>query len=80
MTRLVLSFSISSAVLILGLATAWIQSSNYDRAADLDGMQEELEWFERRSSGLRDELQRFEFGLHVQENASVQDRFTGGDG
>ena len=68
MTRLVLSFSISSLVVALGVATAFVQSRSYALAADLDEMQEECEWYERRITGLREELERFEFELRVEEN------------
>ena len=68
MIRFVLSFSISSMVLTIGLAAAWHQSRNYALAADLDEMQEECEWYERRISGLREDLARFEFGLMVEDN------------
>ena len=78
MTRLVLSFSISSAVLAIGLLAAWIQSKNHARAAELDRMQEECEWHERRISGLREQLERFEFELTVQENPTRK-RTPGGE-
>lgn len=78
MTRLVLSFSISSAVLGVGLAAAWVQSANYARAADLDWMQEECEWYRRRISCLRAELERFEFELRVEENGLSEGRPSSG--
>lgn len=72
MIRLVLSFSISSVLLALGLFTAWTQSKNYAVAADLDEMQEEVEWYVRRIGGFREQLERFEFDLRVQENRGVE--------
>ena len=80
MIRLALSFSISSAVLALGLVAAWIQSKNYARAADMDWMQEQCEWYRRRCSGLEAELARFELELRFGENAALGDRVTRGDG
>ena len=68
MIRLVLSFSISSILLAVGLAVAWTQSRNYALAADLDEMQEECEWYERRIGGLREQLERFEFELCTRQN------------
>jgi hypothetical protein len=67
-TRLVLALSISSAVLALGLVVAWVQSRNYARAAELDSLQRESQWYERRSSGLRAQIERMEFALRVQQN------------
>ena len=55
MTRLVLSFSLSSAVLVLALVAASFQSRNFARAAELDRMQRESEWNERRITGLREQ-------------------------
>ena len=72
MTRLMLSFSISSAVLALGLFAAWVQSRNFARAAELDRMQRESEWYMRRSSGLRAQVERMEFALRVQHNAALE--------
>ena len=79
MTRLVLSFSISSLVLALGIATAWLQSRNYSLAADLDEMQDECEWYERRITGLRVQLERFEFELLTEQNPSSNDHLVAGE-
>lgn len=75
MIRLVLSFSISSAVLVMVLLTARTQSRNFAVAADLDEMMEEREWYERRISGLRETLERFEFDLHVEQNRERVDDY-----
>ena len=72
MTRLVLSFSISSAVLAIGLFAAWVQSRNFSRAAELDRMQRESEWYLRRTSGLRAQVERMEFALRVEHNAPAE--------
>ena len=79
MTRLVLSFSISSAVLVAGLLAAWVQSRNYARAAELDRLQRESEWYLRRAGGLRERIERMEFALCAQQNAPVQGRDPGGE-
>lgn len=75
MIRLVLSFSITSAVLVMVLLTARTQSRNFALAADLDEMMEEREWYERRISGLRETLERFEFDLHVEQNRERVDDY-----
>ncbi len=77
MIRLVLSFSISSAVLVLGLYTAYVQSQNFARAAELDRLQRSSEWHLRRTSELREELEHLEFELAILQNAeheSTDDR------
>jgi len=78
-TRLVLSFSLSSAVLVLALVAASFQSKNFARAAELDRMQRESEWNERRITGLREQLHRFEFELSVEENPEQETLPRGGE-
>ena len=63
MIRAVLSVLLCTAVLALGAATAGVQVENYEAAAELDRLTRESEWNLRRSSGLRVELERFEFDL-----------------
>ncbi len=72
MTRLVLSVSVSSAVLGLGLWAALVQSRNFDRAARLDRLQHEAEWYARRSSGLQERVERLEFALRVAQNRALE--------
>ena len=79
MTRLVLSFSLSSAVLVLALVAASFQSRNFARAAELDRLQRESEWNERRITGLREQLHRFEFELCVEEHPSTESLPRGGE-
>lgn len=79
MTRLVLSFSLSSAVLVAALVAASFQSKNFARAAELDRMQRESEWNERRITGLREQLQRFEFELDVEQNPDTKSLPRGGE-
>ena len=61
MSRIVLSFFVSGLVLLAGMATAWVQSRNFASAANLDELQLESEWYMRRMSLLREELERNEF-------------------
>jgi hypothetical protein len=59
--RAVLSFFVSGLVLVLAGFTARQQAENYDRAAELDRLQSEAEWYVRECTELRAELDRFEF-------------------
>ncbi|MCP3916306.1 MAG: hypothetical protein GY711_12185 [bacterium] len=68
MTRLVLSFFVSTLVLAIGIFAAWFQARNFAKAADLDELQRESEWFERRKSRLREDIERFEFEYLVEQN------------
>ena len=61
MIRAALSFFVSGLVLVLAVFTAWQQAQNYDRAAELDRLQSEAEWYVRECTELRAELDRFEF-------------------
>ncbi|MEE8467183.1 MAG: hypothetical protein V3T22_01930 [Planctomycetota bacterium] len=79
MTRLVLSFSLSSAVLVLALVAASIQSRNFASAAELDRLQRASEWNERRITELREQLQRFEFELCVEEDPDLEPLPRGGE-
>ncbi len=72
MTRTVLSLSASAGVLALGLLTAWIQSVNFARAADLDRLQRESDWCVRRASGLRAQAEQLDFALRVQQNQALE--------
>ncbi|MDA1264398.1 MAG: hypothetical protein O2816_04890 [Planctomycetota bacterium] len=76
MTRLVLAVLLASAVLGVGLYAASVQSRNYQRGAELDRLQRESEWHLRQSSGLRAQIERMDFALCVQQNAS-QERSVG---
>lgn len=74
MTRLVLSLSVASAVLAVGLSAAFVQSRNFARAAELDRLQRESDWFLRRTSGLKARTQRMDFALRVQQNQDSEER------
>ena len=79
MTRLVLSFSVSVLVLVVGVLAAWRQSENYAEAAQLDQLQRQCAWWERSKSALREQIERFEFEWRVEQNRITDDRFTRGD-
>jgi hypothetical protein len=59
--RAALSFFVSGLVLVLAGFTARQQAENYDRAAELDRLQSEAEWYVRECTELRAELDRYEF-------------------
>lgn len=74
MTRIVLSVLLGGAVLGVGLVAAHVQSRNFARAAELDEMQRQSDWYLRRSTGLRARIERMEFALRVQQNAIREGR------
>ena len=43
-------------------------SRNFAQAAELDELQRESEWYERRKSRLREDIERFEFEYLVEQN------------
>lgn len=63
MIRIWLSFSISGLVLVVGTYAACVQSDNFARAARMHELQLESDWYLRRATQLRVELEthRFEF-------------------
>jgi len=74
MIRAALSVFLCAAVLAIGATTAGVQVQNYEDAAELDRLTQESEWNLRRSSGLRVELERFEFDLaaeHTRRSGSL---------
>jgi hypothetical protein len=60
-TRIVLAFFVSGLVLATALVAAWVQSNNFRRAARLDDLQLESQWYLRRISLLREDLERSAF-------------------
>lgn len=72
MTRLVLSLSVSSAVLFVGLTTTWVQSSNFAHAAELHQLQRDSDGYVRRAIWLRNQIERMEFDLLVQQNLASE--------
>ncbi len=74
MTRLVLSLLVSALVLVAGVTAAWFQSRNFAQAAELDELQRESEWYERRKRRLREDIERFEFEYLVEQNRREDER------
>ena len=58
---MLLSFLVSGLVLAVGIGTAFVQSDNFAKAAALDNMQLESQWYMRRTSLLRAQLERNAF-------------------
>ena len=71
MIRAALSVFLCAAVLAVGAATAGVQVQNFEDAAELDQLTWEAEWNLRRCSGLRVELERFEFDLAAEQTRRV---------
>ena len=71
MIRAALSAFFCAAALAAGAATANVQVGNFERAAELDRLTRETEWNLRRCSGLRVELERFEFDLAAEQTRRV---------
>ena len=77
MTRVVLAFVMSAFVLVVGVLAAWVQSRNFARAADLDSLQLQSNWYQRCSSELREEIERFEFDPPSDEASTPGDVMWG---
>jgi hypothetical protein len=67
--RELLSCMLSCVVLGVGARATFVQSDNFDRAARCDALQREVEWFERRMTGLEESIERFEFEESARKNA-----------
>jgi hypothetical protein len=78
-TRAVLTFALCGLVLCVGLFTAWVQSRNFACAAELDVLQHESVWFQRCTSELREQIERFEFAPPSEETAPTDERVTRGE-
>ena len=79
MTRAGLSLLVSGLVLGVGVATAWVQCGNHALAGRLDGLQLESQWFDRRSSELREALERFEFEADLEDTPARGHVIRGGE-
>ena len=79
MKRSVLGCLCGAAALAVGIAVCFLQADNFEEGARLQGMQVELEWYERRISGLRSEISRFEFMGQTQEEADWGTQASGAD-
>lgn len=71
MIRRSLAFFLSAAALAAGTATSLVQVDNFACAAELDRLCREAEWNARRCSGLRVELERFEFDLDAEQTRRI---------
>ena len=67
MIRPALALSMSAAALAAGATTSFVQVENFAVAAELDRLSREAEWNACRCSGLRVELERFEFDLDAEQ-------------
>jgi len=67
MIRAALSVLLCASTLAVGALTATVQVGNFEAAAELDRLTRESEWNLRRCSGLRVELERFEFDLAAEQ-------------
>lgn len=67
MIRRALALSMSAATLTAAAMTSQLQVENFELAAELDRLSQEAEWNARRCSGLRVELERFEFDLDAEQ-------------
>lgn len=68
--RVLLSFTLASIAMGIGLRSAWIQAENFEQGAQLDRLQVDLDWYQRGITGLRASLERMEF------EALLEDRRT----
>lgn len=61
MRRAALALVLSALAFGVGCWTCAVQSQNFDKGAELNKEQTEVEWFERRISGLRCRLSEYEW-------------------
>ncbi|MEZ6014105.1 MAG: hypothetical protein R3F49_03250 [Planctomycetota bacterium] len=66
--RAVLGLAASALAMAIGMRTAFVQADNYALAAQMDGLQRDMEWNERRATELRAAAVRFEFDVEAFEN------------
>ena len=71
MMRAVLSFTLGSMALATGLRCAFLQAQNFDSAAELHRLQMEIEWYERRITGLRASIERAELEAHLEDQQQL---------
>lgn len=67
MIRRTLAVFLAFSTLAVGAATSLVQVDNFAEAAELDRLSGESEWNARRCTGLRCELERFEFDLEAEQ-------------
>ena len=71
--RVLLCFSLASIAMGIGLRSAWIQAHNFEQGAELDRLQVELEWYQRRITGFRATLERMEFEALLADQESPEE-------
>ena len=69
MKRGLLSFALTALAFGVGCWTCYVQAQNFKRGAELNKEQTEVEWFERRISGLRCRLSEFEWQASSEDEA-----------
>ncbi|MEZ5975317.1 MAG: hypothetical protein R3F17_04110 [Planctomycetota bacterium] len=79
MKRLPLAFFVSAVAFGVGCLTCSLQADNFEEGARLQSLQSETEWYERRISGLRSELSRFEFQATTLENREMRRSSAGAE-
>ncbi|HRV81855.1 MAG: hypothetical protein H6830_02530 [Planctomycetes bacterium] len=82
MTRGLLAFFVAGVAFGVGTFTCFVQADNFEEGARLQKLQVEVEWYERRISGLRSEISRFEFEAQTEtlNNARRKESSAGADG
>ncbi|MFT7676169.1 MAG: hypothetical protein ACI8QC_000137 [Planctomycetota bacterium] len=71
--RVLLSFTLASIAMGIGLRSAWIQAHNFERGAQLDRLQVGLDWYQRRVTGLRATLERMEFEALLEDYSGPEE-------
>jgi hypothetical protein len=69
MKRGLLSFVCTALAFGVGCWTCYVQAQNFQKGAELDKEQAEVEWFERRISGFRCRLSGFEWQASSEDEA-----------
>ena len=77
--RAILSLILGSTAMGIGLRSAWIQAHNHEFGAILDRQQSEIEWYERRITGLRASLQRLAFEARLEDELGQDQAGIGGE-
>lgn len=71
--RNTLGISLSVFAFAIATRTVQVQVENFELAAELDRLEVESEWNARRCSGLRSELERFDFDLEAQHTRGTSE-------
>lgn len=71
--RALLSFTLAFIAMGIGLRSAFIQAQNFERGAQLDRLQVDLEWYQCRITGLRATLERMEFEALLEDRRNPEE-------